>query len=125
MKTMYLLLALPVIALTGCSTYVGDAGPGPGYYGGAPVVYDDGYYGGPSVDVGVGYYGYNRGGGYYEHDYHHTDNNYRSGAVASNYHTNSFHAANTRVASSNVSHASGHAGGASHTASASAGHSVL
>jgi len=121
MKSGLLALALPVILLTGCTSggYYGDNGPGyyPGYYGG------DYYTGGPSLDVGI-YSGGNYGhGGYYHHDYRHNDNGYHT-AVASRGSTRSFHASGSRVASANVSHASGHSGGGrTASVSASAGHS--
>ena len=114
MKPILLALALPVVALTGCSTYVGDTGPG---YGGG--YYADGpYYGGPAVvDVGIGggYYG---GGGYYNRGgyYHHSDSGYHHSSSVVAFH-NASRSGGTRVASV------GHSGGASHSAaSASVGH---
>ena len=118
MKKVLLALALPVLLLTGCASggYYGyDDGYYPGYYGG------DSYYGGPAIDVGI----YNSGhGGYYQHhDYHHDNGYHSSVAYQHSGSTRSYHASGTRVASSGMSHSSGHSGGGrTAAASVSAGH---
>jgi hypothetical protein len=99
-------LALPVL-LTGCGTYVGYDGYGPGYY-------DPGYYDGVYGDVAV--YGYDRGG--YQPHYHHYDGSYHNSGVASRSFSHASHVASAgRVGGGHV----GGGGGAAH-ASASAGH---
>jgi hypothetical protein len=76
MKTLLLLVVLP-LAFTGCAgTYVGyDGGYGPGYYAYGTPGYYDGVYG----DVGT--YGWDRGG--YRAHYHHYDGSYHNAAIAS------------------------------------------
>jgi hypothetical protein len=100
-------LALPLL-LSGCGTYVGVDGYGPGYYAyGGPGYYDDVY-----GDVGV--YGYDRGS-YHAH-YHHYDGGARTSVASHSF----SHTGNVAAVSHSGGGHVGGGGGISH-ASASAG----